>query len=206
MPILTDSIRPVFENLLGAFAILFLLFFLLYFFVIYYDHFKKLVLTHLPFSKKNNKRIIEKFKTITYATMIGTFVIALLQGSLLAVNFYFLDIPNALFWGFIAAILSFLPVIGPPIIWVPAALIFFLTGSVSKGIALVVVGILISTIDNIIRPIINDKYGSIHPLISIIGIYIGISQFGIIGLFIGPLIVAYLVLFWDLYKEEFWRD
>jgi predicted PurR-regulated permease PerM len=206
MPILTNAIRPVFENIINAFVILFLLFFLLYFFVLYYDNFKKLVLEYLPFNKKNNQIVVDKFKTITYATIIGTFFIALIQGGLLAVNFYVLGIPNALFWGFVAAILSFLPIIGPPIIWIPAALIFFLTGSISKGIALVVVGILISTIDNIIRPIINDKYGSIHPLVSILGIYIGIAQFGIIGIFIGPLIVAYLVLFWDLYRKEFWRE
>lgn len=205
MPILTGMIRPVFENIINAFVLLFLLFFLLYFFIIYYDAFKKLVLEYLPFNKENNKLVVDKFKTVTYATIIGTFFIALIQGGLLAINFYVLGVPNALFWGFVAAILSFLPVIGPPIIWVPAALIFFLTGSVSKGIALVVVGILISTIDNIIRPVINDRYGSIHPLVSILGIYIGISQFGILGVFIGPLIVAYLVLFWDLYREEFWR-
>jgi len=205
MPILTGMIRPVFENIINAFVILFLLFFLLYFFIIYYDEFKKLVLEYLPFNKKNNKLVIDKFKTITYATIIGTFFIALIQGGLLAINFYILGVPNALFWGFVAAILSFLPVIGPPIIWVPAALIFFLTGSISKGIALVVVGILIGTIDNIIRPVINDKYGSIHPLVSILGIYIGIAQFGILGVFIGPLIIAYLVLFWDLYRKEFWR-
>jgi predicted PurR-regulated permease PerM len=205
MPILTSVIRPVFENILNAFVILFLLFFLLYFFIIYYDEFKKLVLEYLPFNEKNNQLVVDKFKTITYATIIGTFFIALIQGGLLAINFYVLSVPNALFWGFVAAILSFLPVIGPPIIWIPAALIFFLTGSVSKGIALVVVGILIGTIDNIIRPIINDKYGSIHPLVSILGIYIGIAQFGILGVFIGPLVIAYLVLFWDLYRKEFWR-
>ena len=205
MPILTDAIRPVFENIINAFVILFLLFFLLYFFVIYYDEFKKLVLEYLPFSKKNNQLVINKFKTITYATIIGTFFIALIQGGLLAINFYILGVPNALFWGFVAAILSFLPVIGPPIIWIPAALMFFLTGPISKGIALVVVGILIGTIDNIIRPVINDRYGSIHPLVSILGIYIGIAQFGILGVFIGPLIVAYLVLFWDLYRKEFWK-
>lgn len=205
MPILTESIRPLFANIINAFVILFLLFFLLYFFIIYYDDFKKLVLKYLPFNEENNKLVIEKFKTITNATIIGTFLIALIQGGLLAVNFYLLGIPNAIFWGFVAAVLSFLPVVGPPVIWVPAVIILFLTNHASKAIALIVVGILISTIDNILRPIINERYGRIHPLISIVGIYIGISQFGIIGIFIGPLIIAYLVLFWQLYQEEFWK-
>jgi len=203
MPILTKSIQPIFENIIHAFVILFLLFFLLYFFILYYDNFKKAILTTLPFSKQNNEKIINKFKQVTNATIIGTFFIAIIQGALIAMNFYFLGIPNALFWGFVAGILSFLPIIGPPVIWVPAAIFLFLTGSINKAIALIIIGILISTIDNILRPVINQKYSSIHPLTSIIGIYIGISQFGIIGVFIGPLIVAYLVLFWRLYREEY---
>lgn len=203
MPVLTSSIQPVFENIIRTFLMLFLLFFILYYLIIYYDNFKKLILTALPFSKKNNKIIIKKFKSVTYSTIIGTFFIAIIQGGLLALNFYLLGIPNALFWGFVTAILSFLPIVGAPIIWGPAVIILMLSGSIGEGVALLIAGILISTIDNILRPIINEKYGSIHPLISIIGIYIGISQFGVMGLFIGPLLVAYLILFWELYREEY---
>ena len=70
---------------------------------------------------------------------------------------------------------------------------------------MVFIGLMISTIDNILRPIINKRFGRIHPVISIIGIYIGISQFGLVGLFIGPLLIAYLLLLWKLYKEEFFK-
>lgn len=205
MPVLTGSIQPIFSNIVNAFVILFLLFFLLYYLILHYDKIKQLIIQNLPFNKENNEKIIKKFKEITYSTIVGTFLIAIIQGGLIALNFYFLGIPNALFWGFVAAILSFLPIIGPPVIWIPAAIILLISGSISKGIALIAIGILIGTIDNILRPIINDKYGSIHPLVSIIGIYIGISQFGIIGVFIGPLLVAYLLLFWKLYQEEFFR-
>jgi len=204
-PIISSLIQPIFTNTLDFFIIMFLLFFLFYYFILLYETFKSIIIKILPFNEKNNKEIIEKFKQITYSTVIGTFLIAIIQGSLIALNFYFLGIPNALFWGFVAAVLSFLPVIGPPVIWVPASILLILSGNPIKGIALIIIGFLISLIDNIIRPIVNQKYGSVHPLISIIGIYIGVSQFGIIGLFIGPLIVAYLFLFWRLYKEEYLR-
>jgi len=204
-PIIKSSITPIFSNILNAVIILFLLFFLLYYFIIYSDKFKELILTNLPFSLKSNEKIIDKFKQVTYSTIIGTFFIAIIQGGLITLNFYLLGIPNAIFWGFVAAILSFIPIIGPPVIWIPAAIILLISGGIAEGITLIIVGFLISLIDNILRPIINDKYGSIHPLISIIGLYIGISQFGIIGLFIGPLLVAYLILFWELYKEEFYE-
>jgi len=202
VPILTKSIAPVFSNIFQAFAILFLLFFLLYYFIIYFDELKEKAYDLLPFNKEHKERAIQKFKDITYSTIIGTFLIALIQGGLLALNFYFLGIPNALFWGFVTVILSFLPIIGPPVVWGPVAIFFFISGDVGKGSAVIIAGILISTIDNILRPIINEKYGKIHPVVSIVGIYIGIAQFGILGIFVGPLVVAYLVLFWQMYKEE----
>jgi predicted PurR-regulated permease PerM len=203
VPFLADAITPVFANILESFAILFLLFFLLYYFIIYADEIKRIVKDFIPFNKEHKEESIEKFKSITYSTIVGTFLIALIQGSLLGINFYFLGIPNALFWGFVGVILSFLPIIGIPILWVPVAIFLILSGSVAQGVALIMIGLMIGTIDNILRPIINDKYGKIHPLVSILGIYIGIYQFGIIGIFIGPLIVAYLVLFWDMYKKEY---
>jgi len=205
MPFLTKSITPIFTDIINAFLMLFLLFFTLFYFIIHYDDFKKIIMKHLPFSRENNLIIIKRFKEITNSTIIGTFFIAIVQGGLLAMNFYLLGIPNALFWGIVTMILSFLPIVGAPIIWGPAALFLFISGNVHKAIAMIIIGILISTIDNILRPLINRKYGSIHPLVSIIGIYIGISQFGMIGLFIGPLLVAYLILFWNLYTEEYFQ-
>jgi len=158
---------------------------------------------YLPFTRKNNLIIVEKFKEITYATIVGTFLIAIIQGGLLTLNFWLLGIPNALFWGSVTMVLSFLPIIGAPVIWVPASLIQFVSGNTNIGVALVIVGIFISLVDNILRPIINQQYGSIHPLVSIIGIFIGISQFGIVGIFIGPLLIAYFLLFFNLYMEEY---
>ncbi len=203
VPILTKSVSGFFSNILQAFALFFLLFFLLYYFIIYSEELKKKVYEVIPFNKQHKESAIEKFKSITYSTIIGTFLIAIIQGGLLATNFYLFGIPNALFWGFVGMILSFLPVIGIPIIWVPVALYFLASGAIGKGVALIIIGVLIGMIDNILRPIINDKYGKIHPVVSIVGIYIGIYQFGIIGIFIGPLVVAYLVLFWTMYKEEY---
>ena len=203
VPILTDSIQPVFSNLVSLFGILFLLFFVMYYLILYYDRIKKIIMQYLPFTRKNNLIIVDKFKEITYATMVGTFLIAIIQGGLLALNFWLLGIPNALFWGAVTMVLSFLPIIGAPVIWIPAAIIQFISGNTNIGVALIIVGVFISLIDNILRPIINQQYGSIHPLVSIIGIFIGISQFGIVGIFIGPLLIAYFLLFFNLYMEEY---
>ena len=203
MPLLTKTISPIFTNFISSLAYLFLLFFLLYYLILYYEDIKRFIMKHLPFTRKNNLIIVERFKEITYSTMIGTFFIALIQGGLIAINFYLLGIPNALFWGSVAMIISFIPIIGTPIIWGPASAILIISGATGKGITLIIVGILISSVDNILRPIINQRYGRVHPLVSIVGLYIGILQFGIVGIFIGPLLIAYSILFTKLYIEEY---
>ncbi|MBR9705017.1 AI-2E family transporter [Candidatus Pacearchaeota archaeon] len=201
--ILSQSTSPILSNVLNVGIILFLMFFLLYYIVVYDKLIKRKIIQVMPFSEKNKIRVIQKFKDVTYGAIVGTFIIALVQGGLLTINFYLLGIPNALFWGFVTMILSFLPIIGPPIIWVPAAILLFMSGELGKAVAIVIAGIMISSIDNVIRPMINIKFGSIHPIISIVGIYIGIASFGIAGIFIGPLILVYLLLFWEMYKENY---
>jgi predicted PurR-regulated permease PerM len=198
-------VTPIFSNIIQGGIILFLLFFLLYYFLVESDKLKKWIRDVIPFNEEHKQKLVSKFKDITNSTIIGTFLIALVQGGLLALNFFLLGIPNALFWGFVTVILSFLPIVGAPLVWGPAAFFLIITGNVPAGIAMIVIGMMISTIDNILRPIVNSRYGSIHPIISIVGIYIGISQFGLVGLFIGPLLIAYLLLIWQMYKEEYLR-
>ncbi|MEN9625974.1 MAG: hypothetical protein RL557_302 [archaeon] len=198
----STSLTPLFFNFIDYFLILFLIFFLLYYFLLYSDKIVVFIKDNLPFSDKANKEIILKFRQVTDASIVGTFFIAVIQGGLMAFNFYLLGIPNSLFWGFVTAIFSFIPFTGAPLIWGPAVIYFMIKKEVSKAIVMFVVGMMISTIDNILRPVINDRYGSIHPLISIVGIIIGLYQFGIMGIFIGPLLVAYLFLFWKIYREE----
>lgn len=200
---LSGSIRPILSSAGNIAIILFLLFFLLYYILIYYDELEERIHDALPLKSKNKKLISEKFRQVTNSSIIGTILIALIQSSLMTLNLYFLQIPNALFWGFITFILAFLPILGPPVFWIPASLILYVQGQMPKAIVLVFAGILISLVDNIIRPAINKRYGKIHPVVSIIGIYIGVSQFGIVGIFIGPLIIAYLLLFWKIYRENY---
>jgi len=201
----SNLVTPIFSNIIRAGIILFLMFFLLYYFLKEADRLKNYIKDLIPFNEEHKQRLISKFKDITNSTIIGTFLIALVQGGLLALNFFLLGIPNALFWGFVTVILSFLPIVGAPLVWGPAAFFLLISGNIAAGVAMIFIGLMISTIDNILRPIINDKYGRIHPIISIVGIYIGISQFGLVGLFIGPLLIAYLILFWQMYKEEYMR-
>ncbi|MCD4759678.1 AI-2E family transporter [archaeon] len=196
-------LSPIFSNLFGTLANIILFYFLLYYMLIHDKKFIERIKRLLPFTEKNKSKVINKFGEITKSTIIGSLLIAIVQGGMLAVGFHFLGIHGALFWGFVTAILSFIPIIGSPIIWGPACVFFLSTGDITRAVILFIWGFLITLVDNFIRPITNKKYGRIHPLVSVIGVFIGLVQFGFIGIFIGPLLVAYVILFWEIYKEEY---
>jgi len=203
IPILQKAFSSILSNTVNIVTNLIIFYFLLYYLLIEGDGFIEKLRKILPYNHNHNNKVVQRFVDVTRATIIGSLLIALLQGTMLWFGFYMLGIPGALFWGLVTAILSFIPIIGSPIIWGPASIILLVGGSIWQGVALIIWGVIISSVDNVIRPITNKKFGQIHPLVSVIGIFIGISQFGFIGIFVGPLIVAYFILLWGIYKQEY---
>jgi len=96
-----------------------------------------------------------------------------------------------------------LPLIGPPLIWIPAVIIKFLEGDYFSAGGILFFGIIISTSDNFIRPYLQRKIGRVHPLVSLIGFFIGIPLFGLFGIIIGPLLISYVILTIKMFKEEY---
>lgn len=180
---------------------------LMYFFLYYLFTTKRQVKLKIcdfsPFNSKNTGKLIKEFKNITNTTILVTGVIAVLQGTLLGLGFWIFGIPGAVLWGLVAAILSFLPIVGPPIIWLPAVIILFINGQTNYAIGLLIWGLFLSNIDNLIRPQLQKRVGNIHPLISILGVFIGIPLFGLVGVVIGPLMLSYLLLMVKMYQEEY---
>ena len=202
---LTGSATSLFLDIttkIGIFLInLFIALFLLYFMLIkspLLDKVKRII----PFNKNNSKKLIQKLKDISYGTVLVGGIIAITQGGLLTITFLIFNIEGAFLWGFVAAILSFLPVMGPPIIWLPAALFQLLEKDYTAGIGILVLGFFLSNIDNIIRPYLGNKISRIHPLVTLIGVFIGIPIFGLIGIFVGPLLLAFSILILEMFREE----
>ena len=203
VPIIEKSLSSLLSNTIAVVTNLVIFYFLLYYLLIEGDGFIEKVKKILPFGNSHKNKIVQRFIDVTKATIIGSLLIALLQGLMLWFGFYMLGLPGALFWGLVTAILSFIPIIGSPLIWGPASIILLVSGSIWQGVALIIWGIIISSVDNVVRPITNKKFGQIHPLVSVIGVFVGIAQFGFLGIFVGPLILAYFILLWGIYKEEY---
>ncbi|MGM5488176.1 MAG: AI-2E family transporter [Nanobdellota archaeon] len=183
----------------------FIMYVILFYLFVNTNTLKKNVCAIIPFNPRNSQHLIDEFSRVTYSTVISTGLIALLQGTLVTVGFLIFGIQGAFLWGVVGIILSFLPVLGIPLIWIPAGVIQLVMEDYTAGIGILVWGFIISNIDNFLRPALQRRFGAIHPLISIIGVFIGVPLFGILGLIIGPLLLSYLVLTLRMFNEEFMK-
>jgi predicted PurR-regulated permease PerM len=159
---------------------------------------------YMPLSETDQRRLLDKFLSVTSAALKGTLVIGMVQGSLAGVAFSVAGIESAVFWGTVMALLSILPMIGPPIIWIPAAIMLALSGHYlqAAGLALFC-SIVVGQIDNILRPILVGRDTQMHELFIFFGTLGGIGMFGVFGFIIGPVVAALFVTVWDIYGETF---
>jgi len=146
---------------------------------------------YLPFKESVKGEILERFSRVTKAIVLGTILTAIIQGILGGIGFAIFNIPSPVFWGFIIAIASIIPLLGTAIVWLPAGLIQLFQQDYFSGIGILLFGALIvGTVDNLIKPKLVGKRAKIHPAVILIGILGGIKLLGFIGLIIGPLILA----------------
>jgi len=156
----------------------------------------------LPFSKEIEKKLFESSKNITSSVIYGQIIIGILQGIIVGVGFLIFQVPNALLLTLFAAIAGVIPIIGPVIIWVPVVIYLFISGDTISAIGVSIFGILASTIDNFLRPLIVSKRTTLHPALIIVGMIGGFFLFGVLGFILGPLIIAYLLIVLEVYRDK----
>lgn len=182
---------------------LLVMYFLLYFMLVEHKKFENALLKYAPLREQNALRFAEEMRNNTYANVLGQGLICLVQGTLVSLSFYVLGYKDPVFWGVITTFISFVPVLGPPIVFVPAALLQIANGNSFAGWAMLIFGfVVIINIDNVLRFIIAKKVGNIHPIITVIGVIIGIPLFGILGLVFGPLLLSYFILLVKIYETS----
>ena len=149
-------------------------------------------------------RLYQRFTSTARATIKGTLIIGLIQGTMGGILFWALGINSAIVWGVIMILAAMIPGIGCAIVWAPAALIMLATGHIWEGVVLVAVGsLVISSIDNILRPVLVGKDTQMHPLLIFLSTLGGIAVFGVSGFVIGPIITALLSTLWEIYEKHY---
>jgi predicted PurR-regulated permease PerM len=145
----------------------------------------------MPIRKKYKERLIHDVELMTKALFYGQVLTAVLIGVLCGIIFVLFGIPNAIFWGFVMIIFSFLPILGAPVVYIPAGIILMFNGGWIGGILLILLcAIAQFVVDYYVRPKIIGKQAEIHPLIVIIGALGGVIVFGFVGFLVGPLILG----------------
>ena len=179
---------------MGAAHFLFMLFiwlYAMYFFLLDGDKLMDRILYYLPMKDEDEQLILDRFTSVARATLKGTAVIGIIQGGLAGLALWVVGIPSAVFWGVIMVVLSIIPSIGTAVVWVPAAVILAISGSVGKALGLFIFcGIVVGSVDNLIRPVLVGKDTQMHELMIFLGTLGGIFMFGITGMVIGPIIAA----------------
>jgi predicted PurR-regulated permease PerM len=156
----------------------------------------------IPLPSKERDLLIHRFKDMVYATIYGGILIAIIQGLLGGLSFWVLGLASPIFWGTAMAFLSFIPVGGTALIWVPASILLLVQGAFLKGIILLGLGVFgISMVDNLLRPFFISTRTKIHPLLLFFAVLGGIQVFGLIGLVAGPLIVTLFLTLIEIYVQ-----
>ncbi len=192
---------------LGTVNFIFMLFIMLYTMFFFFMDGPKLIdkiLYYLPLEDHDERLMLNKFTSVTRATLKGTAVIGILQGTLAGAAFAVVGIDSAVFWGTIMAVLSFIPGIGTALVWVPAVIILAATGHPAKAIGLgVFCAAVVGSIDNLLRPILVGRDTQMHELMILFGTLGGIIMFGVLGIIIGPIIAALFLTVWEIYGVAF---
>lgn len=196
--------QKTYQSIVSFLFLTIVMFFTLYYFLISGKDTVAKIMYLSPLRDSHEKMLIEKFISMSRATIKGTLVIGVLQGIIGGTLFAIVGIHSAVVWGVVMTFLSLIPMFGTGLVWLPAGIIMFITGNIWQGVVILVVGTcIISTVDNFLKPKLVGKDTQMHPLIVFFSTLGGISLFGFLGFIIGPIIVALFITLWDIYAVEF---
>jgi predicted PurR-regulated permease PerM len=178
-------------------------FFGLYYLLLYPSAVWGGVRDYLPFSDQTADHLRDRFHSVTEATLVGTFFTAVVQGTLVGLGFWAVGLPSAAFWGVITALVSVLPMLGSALVWVPGVVVLCFGERWGGAVVLAAIGFFAANIDNIIRLVVFKRVSNIHPMATLLGAFAGLKYFGLLGVLLGPLAIAYFFELLKLYRQEY---
>jgi predicted PurR-regulated permease PerM len=201
---LFDSLSATTRGTVSFLFHFFLLLYALFFFLMDGPALLRKILYYMPLENDDEQRMVDKFTSVTRATIKGTLLIGVAQGSLAGIAFAIVGIDGAVFWGTLMTLLSVIPGIGTALVWAPAAIIMLAMGKVWQGVFLLIFcGLIVGSIDNVLRPRLVGRDTQMHELLILFGTLGGIMLFGVLGFIIGPILAALFVTIWEIYGIAF---
>ena len=136
------------------------------------------------------------------SVIYGQVVIGIVQGLAVGLGFFIFKVPNALFLTLLASLAGIFPIIGTTIIWAPVVIYLLIAGNTFPALGVLVFGLISASIDNLARPVFVSKRTQMHSALVLIGMIGGLLLFGVIGVILGPLIIAYLLIVLEIYRNK----
>jgi predicted PurR-regulated permease PerM len=185
----------------------FLMLYLLFFFLRDGQRMLDAAMHALPLGDERERVLLARFAEVSRATLKGTLVVAVVQGTIGSIAFSVVGIGAPVLWGVAMAVLSILPVVGSALVWFPAAVVLILSERLVAGIGLIIVGALImGVVDNLLRPVLVGRDTRMPDYLILLSTLGGLAVFGLAGVVIGPIITAFFLAVWRMASEEFSRE
>ncbi len=197
LPSLLNSTGVLITNLA---ILLFLLFYMLVNGAASERHLSKII----PLKQENINLLAHETKRMVKANALGIPLISIIQGAAATVGYYIFGVDEWALWGFLTGVFAFFPVVGTMIVWVPLVIYLFAVNETGMATGLLFYSLVVTgNIDYVARITLLKRMGDVHPVITVLGVIVGLGLFGFIGLIFGPLLVSYVILLYNIYVNEF---
>jgi predicted PurR-regulated permease PerM len=201
---LFDSLAAAASGTANFLFLLFVMLYAMFFFLRDGHEILQRILYYMPLESHDELRMVDKFVSVTRATLKGSLVIGIAQGALAGLAFGVVGIQGAAFWGTVMAVLSIIPGVGTAIVWVPAVIYLAAVGETTSSIGLALWCLaVVGTVDNVLRPTLVGRDTQMSDLLVMLSTLGGLVLFGPTGLVVGPIVAALFVTVWELYGEAF---
>lgn len=201
---LTSSLQNLAGSTFDALIAIGIMYFMLYYMLINQEKLNHILRSYVPLDEENIKLIEKESDVSVKSNALGIPLVAIIQGIIALIGFLIVGVPDPFFWFAITAIGSMIPFIGSALGIVPVTLLLLASGQNWQAIVILIYGIVVvGSTDNLVRLYILERLSSVHPLITLFGVVVGVPLFGFIGLIFGPLLISLFLLIVKIYKKEY---
>lgn len=200
----TTLLSGILNQGLGFFSTILMLYFFLYFMIQNINRMEASILLYLPFKRDKIKLFGNELVAQTFSNAVGIPLIAVAQGVLGFIAYTITGVNEAGFWAVITGFCSIIPIVGGGLVWVPIVIFHFASGHTWQGVfVLVWAALLMGSIDNVIRFVLAKRMADVHPIVTVLGVIMGLKYFGFIGLIFGPVLISYFIILLKIYYLEY---
>lgn len=200
----TGALTLILNQGLNFFASITMMYFILYFLILHTNRLEASIVFFLPFPRSKIMLFGNELVEQTFSNSVGIPLIAIVQGVFAYIAYLITGLPEAGLWGALTGFASVVPIIGTALIWAPIAIYFVATGNNWQALFLTIWGLaFLGLLDNVVRFILAKKMADVHPIVTVLGVIMGIKYFGLIGLVVGPLLISYFIILLRIYYTEY---